>query len=165
MCRDGEGKPHPKYCDEYYFCVRGQYERRKCVYPDRWSIEHGQCERFQSVSCGERNPKNHPCKCQHMHTNHTNSLYSETDNGLTSNNPQVERKQFGCSSVLNYFPPGYVYSPTRSALFSPQVILETQTVTVKDHVFPTATLSTARDRRTAFTTDSTRTACVPSTAV
>ena len=58
VCRDGEGKAHLKYCDEYYFCVRGKYELKKCVYPDRWSIEHG-----QSVSCGERIPKNHPCKC------------------------------------------------------------------------------------------------------
>ena len=63
MCRDGERKPHTKYCDQYYFCVRGQYDHRKCVYPDRWSIDHEQCERLQSVSCGERIPKNHPCKC------------------------------------------------------------------------------------------------------
>ena len=62
VCRDGERKEHPKYCDEYYFCVRGKYIRKKCIYPDRWSIEHGQCERFHFVSCGKRVPKNHPCK-------------------------------------------------------------------------------------------------------
>ena len=62
VCRDGERKEHPKYCDEYYFCVRGKYIRKKCIYPDRWSVEHGQCERFHFVSCGKRIPKNHPCK-------------------------------------------------------------------------------------------------------
>ena len=62
VCRDGERKEHPKYCDVYYFCVRGKYIRKKCIYPDRWSVEHGQCERFHLVSCGKRIPKNHPCK-------------------------------------------------------------------------------------------------------
>ena len=42
--------------------MRGVYWREKCIYPDRWSVEHGQCERFHFVSCGKRIPKNHPCK-------------------------------------------------------------------------------------------------------
>ncbi|KAK2192324.1 hypothetical protein NP493_33g00019 [Ridgeia piscesae] len=79
LCRDGERKEHPKYCDEYYFCEKGKYIHKKCFYPDRWSVEHKQCERFRSVSCGKRIPKNHPCDREINHVKygppHCNTEY------------------------------------------------------------------------------------------